>query len=48
MLVPFAGKDHGFFNGKFFRPANTGLDYEQTMKGTVEFLTRHGYLGDKR
>lgn len=48
VLVPFADKNHGFFNGKFSRPSSTGVDYEHTMRGTIEFLTKHGYLGDKR
>jgi acetyl esterase/lipase len=48
VLVPFAGKDHGFFNGKFFRPSNNGADYDLTMQRSVEFLTTHRYLGDKR
>ena len=48
VLVPFAGKDHGFFNGNFFRPSNDGTDYAQTITGTIEFLTKHGYLSNKR
>lgn len=44
VLVPFEGKDHGFFNGKFFRPKSDGKDYELTMKRAIEFLTAHGYL----
>jgi len=48
VLVPFTGKDHGFFNGKFFRPSSDGTDYAQTITGTIEFLTKHGYLSNQR
>jgi acetyl esterase/lipase len=48
VLVPFDGKDHGFFNAPFFRPSSNGTDYELTMQRTVEFLTMHRYLGDPR
>jgi len=47
VLVPFTGKDHGFFNAPFFRPTSDGVDYDLTMKRSVEFLTAHGYLGAK-
>jgi dipeptidyl aminopeptidase/acylaminoacyl peptidase len=46
-LVAFEGKDHGFFNGTFFRPKSDGSDYDQTMKRCVGFLTAQGYLGAK-
>lgn len=44
VLVPFEGKGHGFFNGSFFRPANTDVDYDKTMKHSFEFLAEHGCL----
>lgn len=43
-LVPFAGRDHGFFNGTFFRPKNDSADYNSTMKRAIDFLTVHGFL----
>jgi acetyl esterase len=43
-LVPFKDKDHGFFNGSFFRPSNGNADYERTMSLSVEFLKAHGLL----
>lgn len=45
VLVPFAGKGHGFFNSTIFRPQNDAADFDLTMKHSVEFLTGHGYLG---
>ena len=48
VLVPFEGKDHGFFNAPFFRPSSNGADYELTMRRTAEFLVTHRYLGDPR
>ncbi|MEY2880762.1 MAG: Carboxylesterase NlhH [Verrucomicrobiota bacterium] len=48
VLVPFAGKDHGFFNGKFFRPSSDGADYDAIMKRTAEFLTAHGFQTARR
>lgn len=47
VLVPFEGKGHGFFSGSFFRPKNGDVDYNLTMKDSIEFLTKHGYLGTK-
>lgn len=44
VLVPFEGKDHGFFNGTFFRPKSDGKDYDLTMQRSIEFLTTNGYL----
>ena len=44
VLVPFDGKDHGFFNGSFFRKANGDADYDVTMKRSIEFLKAHGIL----
>jgi acetyl esterase/lipase len=38
-LVSFEGKDHGFFNGNFFRPGSDGVDFDLTMARTVRFLT---------
>ena len=43
-LVPFEGKGHGFFNGSFFRAKNQNADYDSTLKHSVDFLTKHGYL----
>ena len=48
VLVPFEGKDHGFFNGPFFRLSNDRADYALTMKCTAEFLAAHGFLGAQR
>ena len=44
VLVPFEGKDHGFFNGSFFRKGNGDADYEVTMQRSIEFLKAHGIL----
>jgi len=44
VLVPFEGKDHGFFNGSFFRKSNGDADYDVTMKRSIEFLKAHGIL----
>lgn len=44
VLVPFEGKDHGFFNGSFFRRGNSDADFELTMKHSIEFLKEHGML----
>ena len=38
VLVPFEGKDHGFFNGSLFRKGNSDADLELTMKHSIEFL----------
>ncbi len=43
-LVSFEGKDHGFFNGSFFRKSNGDSDFDLTMKRSIEFLTSHGIL----
>jgi acetyl esterase/lipase len=43
-LVAFEGKGHGFFNGSFFRPKNSDVDYDAMMTSCVEFLTKQGYL----
>ena len=48
VLVPFAGKGHGFFNGTFFRPQSDGADFDLTMKRSSEFLTAHGFLPVKK
>jgi len=47
VLVPFEGKDHGFFNGSFFRKSNGDADHDVTMKRSIEFLNEHGFLGVK-
>lgn len=44
LLVPFAGKGHGFFNATSFRPKNEAADYELTMKRSLEFLAAHGFV----
>lgn len=44
VLVPFKGKDHGFFNGSFFSKGNDDADYDVTMKRSIEFLKAHGIL----
>ncbi len=44
VLVPFEGKDHGFFNGSFFRKSNGDADYEVTMQRSIEFLKVRGIL----
>jgi acetyl esterase len=44
VLVPFEGKDHGFFNGSSFRKGNDDVDFDLTMKHSIEFLKTHGIL----
>ncbi len=44
VLVPFEGKDHGFFNGSLFRKGNSDADFELTMKNAIEFLKANGIL----
>ncbi|HAR67146.1 MAG TPA: alpha/beta hydrolase [Lentisphaeria bacterium] len=44
VLVPFADRGHGFFNGTFFRPKSDGTDFDQCMEASIEFLTNHGNL----
>lgn len=44
VLVPFEGKDHGFFNGSAFRKANGDADFDVTMKRSIEFLKAQGIL----
>jgi acetyl esterase/lipase len=44
VLVPFAGKDHGFFNGSFFRKQNGDTDFDVTMQRSIEFLKTQGIL----
>ena len=43
-LVPFEGKGHGFFNGSFFRKKSDDVEFNLTMKHSIEFLTEYGYL----
>jgi acetyl esterase/lipase len=38
ILVPFEGKDHGFFNGTYSRPKNSDKDFHKTMVKSLEFL----------
>ena len=44
VLVPFEGKDHGFFNGSFFRKGNNDVNFDLTMKRSSEFLKVHDIL----
>lgn len=43
-VVPFEGKDHGFFNSSRPQPKSGESDYEVTIRRSVEFLTKHGFL----
>ncbi len=43
-LVPFAGRGHGFFNSREFRPALKAEDYEATMRETRSFLVSLDFL----
>lgn len=44
-LHPFAGKGHGFFNGKHFRPKSKDLKpYHVTIKESANFLASLGYI----
>ncbi len=43
-LIPFEGKDHGFFSGSFFRKINGDADFDLTMKHSIEFLKAHRFL----
>jgi acetyl esterase/lipase len=43
-LIPFEGRDHGFFNGSFFRKANADADFDRTMMHSIEFLKAHRFL----
>jgi acetyl esterase/lipase len=47
VLVPFEGKDHGFFNGSFFRKGSGDADFDVTMKRSSEFLKSLGFLEKK-
>lgn len=38
VLVPFEKKNHGFFNGTFFRAKNTNVDFDLTMDKSIDFL----------
>ena len=44
VLVPFEGKDHGFFNGFFFRPKNGDADFDAIQKDSIDFLKAHRIL----
>ena len=48
VLVPFPGKDHGFFNGSSFRPQSDDKDFDLTMKHGIDFLTKQGWLPVKK
>lgn len=38
IVVPFEGKNHGFFNGSYFRSTNTDEDFNRCMEETLTFL----------
>jgi acetyl esterase len=44
VLVPFEGKDHGFFNSSLFRKGNGDADFDITMQRSIEFLKTQGIL----
>jgi acetyl esterase/lipase len=44
VLVPFAGKGHGFFTGSFFRAKNGDDTFNETMKQSIAFLSTQNYL----
>lgn len=44
VLVPFVGKDHGFFNGSHFRPGSDNADFNLTMTHSLGFLRAQGIL----
>ena len=44
VLVPYKGKDHGFFNGSSFRKANGDASFDDTMKRSIEFLKTHHFI----
>ncbi|MDF7807738.1 alpha/beta hydrolase [Pontiellaceae bacterium B12219] len=44
VLVPFEGKNHGFFNGSFFRPKSGDEAFNATMEHCSGFLSAPGYL----
>ena len=43
-LIPFEGKDHGFFNGSLKRPKNGDEDFLITMKKSADFLAALGLI----
>ncbi len=43
-LVRYPEKGHGFFNATSFRARNDGTDYADTMKRSIAFLQKHGFL----
>lgn len=47
VLVPFEGKDHGFFNGSLFRKGNGDTDHDLIITRSTKFLTAHGFLSAK-
>ncbi len=38
------GKDHGFFNGPFFRKGNGDADYDLTVRRSIAFLNEQVIL----
>ncbi len=44
LLIPFEGKDHGFFNSASFRKGNSDADCDLTMKHSIDFLKANGIL----
>ena len=45
VMVPFEGKDHGFFNGSFSRPKNGDADFDLIQKHSMRFLRSLGFVG---
>ncbi len=47
VLMPYEKMGHGFFNGPVFRPKMKKVDtYNQVIKQTEEFLTKHGFTAE--
>jgi acetyl esterase len=46
VLIPFEGKNHGFFNGSLFRKGGKDVDFDLTMKHSIEFLKTKGMLAE--
>lgn len=45
-VVKYEGREHGFFNGSFFRPKSNDEDYTDTIHKTLAFLAGHGFCAD--
>ncbi len=46
VLVPFVGRDHGFYNGSYFSQGNSDEDFNVTMEKSIDFLAEIGFLGN--